>query len=75
MFSTKTAYALWMITSMAMVSSRDRPRERARGAQSTYRGVQGAPGREKMVARRYQTDEPDYMTNGPLSPLLCLFKV
>ena len=34
---------LWMITWMAMVSSRDRPREGARGAQRTHRGVQGVP--------------------------------
>jgi len=33
---------VWMITWMAMVSSRDRPREGARGAQRTYRG--GAEG-------------------------------
>ena len=33
---------LWMIIWMAMVSSRDRPREGARGAQRTYRG--GAEG-------------------------------
>ena len=30
--------SMWMITWMAMVSSRDRPREGARGAQRTYRG-------------------------------------
>jgi hypothetical protein len=30
--------SMWMITWMAMVSSRDRTREGARGAQRTYRG-------------------------------------
>ena len=29
---------LWMITWVAMLGSRDRPREGARGAQGTYRG-------------------------------------
>ena len=29
---------MWMITLMAMVSSQDRPREGAWGAQRTYRG-------------------------------------
>ena len=31
---------LWMVTWTAMVSSWDRPREEARGAQGTYRGGQ-----------------------------------
>ena len=33
---------LWMVTWIAMVSSRDRPQEGARGAQRTYRGAQRA---------------------------------
>jgi len=40
---------VWMITWMAVVSGRDRPRKGARGAQGTYRGgsrgrLQGGPG-------------------------------
>ena len=53
---------------MAMVSSRDRPRERARGAQRTYRGGGGClrgKGRRRGVAGR---------SLAPL-PLLCLLKV
>ena len=55
---------LWMITWMAMASSRDRLREGARGPQWPNRK---GPGRLRgKVARWYQTDGPEYPTNGYL---------
>ena len=69
------AVPVWMATWIAMVSSRDRPREGARGAQGTYRGgpedgYRGDPayrGVQKMTTGMVSRG---WLQGGPPSPLL-----
>ena len=52
--------SMWMITWMAMVSSRDRTREGARGAQRTYRGgSRGGHGVYRGGVQRKATGQAD----------------